>query len=99
MHWSIHWLYLGSYLCRCNAGSICVCIVWHNSIIATIGIMDLLCIVCLNAAELGSGEPILLSTVGALSYVCRFAQGGKSQTPNGKEVEMATIETSVPRGY
>ena len=33
--------------------------------------MDLLCIVCLNAAELGSGEPILLSTVGALSYVLR----------------------------
>ena len=61
--------------------------------------MDLLCIVCLNAAGLGSGEPILLSTVGVPSSVCHFAQGGKSRTPNGKEVETATIETSVPRGY
>ena len=61
--------------------------------------MDLLCIVCLNAAKLGSGEPILLSTVGAPSYVCRFAQGGKSRTPNGKALEMATIETSIPMGY
>ena len=40
-----------------------------------------------------------LAGEGVSTHVCRFGQGGKSRTPNGKEVETATIETRIPRGY